>query len=92
MNIEGYAFKANEEEIREKYSKRYDEIKHHAKTIEMKKTPAYGQGKFTGVLKTEEEKALSALDLALIADRGNLCFGGHCTINGDRFSGAYWTD
>lgn len=92
MNIKGYAFKENESEIRGKYRERYEEIKHHMGTLEMKITPAYGKGEFSGVLKTDAEKALTPLDIALIADGGSLCFGGHCVIRGDRFNGAYWTD
>jgi hypothetical protein len=92
MNVEGFAFKANETELREQYHKRYKEIEHHVKTINMKRIPAYGRGNFSGVLNAPEEKALSEMDLCLIADRGNLCFGGTCTKSGDNFSGSYFTD
>lgn len=92
MNIEGFAFKENESEIRENYLKRYKEISHHVSTIDMTRIPSYGRGVFSGNLKTDEEKKLTELDLCLIADRGNLCFGGYCDIKGDKFTGAYWTD
>ena len=92
MNISGYAFKANETEIMSNYRKRFREIEHLYGSINIVKTPAYGKGEFSGVLKTDEEKNLSELDLALLADNGNLCFGGYCTISGDKFSGAYYTD
>ena len=79
-------------ELRDKNTARFKELKPLAGTIDMTRTPAYGKGEFHGTLKTAEEKALTEFDIALIADRGNLCFGGHCTIRGDKFSGAYWTD
>ena len=92
MKIDGYAFKENEQALMAENRARYSEIEHHLKAIDMKRNPAYGKGEFRGTLKTDEEKRLSEKDLALLADRGNLCFGGHCTISGDRFSGACWTD
>ena len=92
MNIQGYAFAENEQELRDSNIKRYKEIQHLEQTLEITRTPQYGRGSFKGVLKTDEEKALSEFDLALIADRGNLCFGGNCTKSGDTFSGCYFTD
>jgi hypothetical protein len=92
MYIDGHAFKENCDEIMAERRSRYEEIKHHVGVIDMKRTPAYGHGKFSGTLKTDEEKQLTELDIALIADRGNLCFGATCVISGDRFSGEYYTD
>ena len=92
MNIEGWAMKASEEELRAAKNARYEEIKHLSKELEIKKNPAYGKGIFAGVLKSEEATALSEKDLALIADHGNLCFGGYCTKSSESFSGAYYTD
>jgi len=92
MHIQSYAFKENEDELRDRNIKRYKEIQHLGKTMEITRTPKYGRGVFKGVLKTDEEKALSEFDLALIADHGNLCFGGSCTKSGDAFSGHYFTD
>lgn len=92
MNIEGYAFKENEKELQAKHSARFKELEHLIGKIDMQRTPAYGKGLFSGTLKTDEEKKLTEFDLALLADSGNLCFGGYCTISGNKFSGAYWTD
>lgn len=91
MNIKGWAFGADEEAASKRNSDRYDEIKHFASQLGITKRPDYAHTHFTGTL-TEETKHLSEHDLALIADHGNLCFGGACTKSGDRFSGHYITD
>lgn len=92
MQIKGYAFDSNREEVMAKYKKRYNEIKHLNETIRLGKKPQYAHTKFSGTLATDEEKQLSELDIALIADHGNLCFGGECTKSGDKFWGSYNTD
>ena len=92
MYISGWAFNKKEKELQQKSFDRYREIKHLARELEIKKDPKYGHFKFTGVLKSEEAKALSETDLALIADHGNLCFGGTCIKRGDSFSGKVNTD
>lgn len=92
MNIKGWAFKENELELRDKNSARYKEIQHLVGNLNLKKSPQYGHTIFTGQLEGEA-KSLSAFDVALIADNGNLCFGGECGIRSDgRFSGSYNTD
>ena len=91
MYIEGWAFKEDEDERRKAKDARYAEIK-DTPGVKFSVTPAYKEGLFSGTLETDEARALSEADLALIADRGNLCFGGHCTKRGDGFSGAYYTD
>ena len=58
----------------------------------MKKRPDYGRTHFSGELLTDAAKALTSADLAIYADGGNLCFGGHCTKSGNHFSGCYWID
>lgn len=91
MNIDGHAFKKNADETMARRRARYAEIK-NTPGVELEKFPSYGRTKFTGTLTTPEAQALSEEDLALIADNGNLCFGGVCTKSGDTFSGAYYTD
>jgi len=92
MNIAGWAFKKNELELRDKNSARYKEIAHLSGSLNLKKSPQYGHTKFTGQLEGEA-KSLSPFDVALIADHGNLCFGGDCSIRDDgKFSGSYNTD
>jgi hypothetical protein len=91
MYIEGWAFKENKTEISKANYERYKEIEHLRGELQLSKQPAYGKGNFSGVL-NESTRHLTEKDLALIADDGNLCFGGTCTISGDRFSGSYYTD
>ena len=92
MFIKGYAFASDCDDVMEQYKKRYEEIKHIGRGLSLQKNPQYGHVKFSGVLVTDEEKQLTELDLALIADHGNLCFGGQCTKSGDKFFGSYNTD
>jgi len=92
MRIEGWAFSKDEAEISERYRKRFADISHLSKELSLTKNPQYGHTKFSGELTTPEARALSELDLALIADHGNLCFGGECTKIGDKFFGSYNVD
>lgn len=92
MNIEGHAFKANEKELASARVARYKEISGIRSGMDMQKTSCYGKTEFRGTLKTDAAKALSEEDIALIADDGNLCFGGYCSKSGDKFSGAYFVD
>lgn len=92
MQIQGYAFTPNEVAVIRQYQQRYAEISHLAESLRIKKRSDYGRTSFEGELTTPEAKQLTELDLALIADNGNLCFGGSCKIQGDRFVGSYCTD
>lgn len=93
MNIQGWAFKKDELELRDKNTKRFKEIEHLYANLGLNKKPCYGRCEFTGQLEGDEAMALSEFDIALLADRGNLCFGGSCSkgYNGS-FSGTYNTD
>lgn len=88
----GYAFKSYEKELSAYNFKRYNEIVESGAQIELKKTPAYGRGMFTGKLLNDAAKSLTTADIAIYADHGNLCFGGSCKRSGDSFSGCYFTD
>ena len=56
-------------------------------------TSCYAHNNFEGKVTTEEAKALTAMDILILADSGNLCFGGCCSLNGDgSFYGHYNTD
>lgn len=91
--IKGHAFKPNEKQMAAERTARYKEIAHlRDNDIEISKSVQYGSNKFRGKLLTDEAKALSEFDIALIADHGNLCFGGNCVKTGDTFSGEYYTD
>lgn len=92
MFISGWAYSATEKDTSKEYSERYKQIAHLADELKIEKKPQYGHTKFSGVLESPEAHALSDLDLALIADQGNLCFGGRCSRDGNTFRGSYNTD
>ena len=92
MNIDGWAFKVDEIELRDKAVTRYDEIKHLRKEMIVEKTVSYGKYTCRVELKSVEAKTLSNYDVALIIDGGNLCFGGHASRHGDYMNVTVWTD
>jgi hypothetical protein len=96
MHYGGYAYTATEKEEMDRIRKRYQEIAIYNDQITIKKTPAYAHTKFTAIINldaTQEAKALSEWDILIIADGGNLCFGGSCTKKADGvFTGSYNTD
>jgi len=93
MNYSGYAFTEGSEEKQAKIVKRYNEIQSTRKDLNLVVTPCPAHNNFTGRATTEEAKALTAMDILILADSGNLCFGGCCSLNGDgSFYGHYNTD
>lgn len=74
---------------------RYKEIEHLFKDFEWSFKPGYANISFIAKPKTDEARALSAHDVALLADSGNPCFGG-CNFHKDEetstFSGMIYTD
>ena len=91
MNVPGWAFKPNEKELCNSVQERFKEIKHLLTDINLHKRPGYNHVNFTGEL-TSEAFDLSERDILILADYGNLCFGGSCTKKGNLFSGSYNTD
>lgn len=71
---------------------RYEEIKHLQNEIEIERTPGYAHMKFKSTPLTDAARELSARDILILADSGNLCFGGSCRKAGDHFAGRYNTD
>lgn len=55
-------------------------------------SPQYAHTTFSGELLSEEAQALTADEILLLMDHGNLCFGGRCSKSGNKFSGSYNTD
>lgn len=57
------------------------------------RSPQYGRTSFSGRVMTHRSE-VTARQLALFADHGNLCFGGTCQYNQDtgHFSGSYYID
>lgn len=76
---------------------RYDAIKHLRDKFEWARRSNYAQFEFTATTTDPEARSLSADDVALLADGGNLCFGGRGFSKreaGDKtiFSGIVHTD
>ena len=85
------------EENMKRNSIRYNEIKHLWGKFEWKRRSNYAQFEYTATTTDPEARSLSADDVALLADRGNLCFGGRGFTKreaGDKtiFSGIVHTD
>lgn len=76
---------------------RHDAIKHLAGKFEWSTTPGYAHFRYEAITTDPEARSLSASDVALLADGGNLCFGGRSFGKrdvGDKtiFSGIVHTD
>jgi hypothetical protein len=91
MHITGWAFKSDEKQLAEENSERYDEIVALRPHLNLTKDSGYNTVRFKGVI-NDETAHLSEKDLALIADDGNLCFGGYCVKSDTSFHGEYYTD
>lgn len=75
-------------------AKRYEEIKHLAHLFKFTAQPGYAVKHFTAETTNPEAMKLSAHDVALLADFGNLCFGGrNFWTNGEgKYKGTIHTD
>ena len=85
------------EENMKRNSVRYTAIKHLANKFEWKRRSGYAQFEYIATTTDSEAGSLSADDVALLADHGNLCFGGRGFTKreaGDKtiFSGIVHTD
>lgn len=88
-NYGGYAFKPNESELAAEIRKRYSELREqYGNGIEITKRHGYNRVSFTVTVPGD----ITEMDALILADDGNLCFGGSCSRNGDTFSGQYFTD
>lgn len=72
----------------------YEELKHlkGREHMSFSKSPQYARTNFSGELLSEEAQALTADEILLLMDDGDLCFGGSCSKTGAKFSGSYNTD
>lgn len=75
-----------EENIKRNES-RYDAIKHLASKFEWSTTPGYAHFRYEAKTTDPEARSLSAHDVMILADNGNLCFGGRSA--GKREAGDY---
>ena len=64
------------EENMKRNSIRYDAIKHLRGKFEWTRRARYAKFEYTATTTDPEARSLSASDVALLADHGNLCFGG----------------
>ena len=64
------------EEAMKKRASRYAAISNLANKFEWTRRYNYAQFEFTATTTDPEARSLSAADVALLADGGNLCFGG----------------
>lgn len=94
MNIEGYAFKSNGEELQTKYRDRLREIHHIYENgdIDFEMTPDYKRTHFSGTLHTDEAKALCDEDIFIIATNGRIPFGGFIERDNEHFWGDIYDD
>ncbi|MDQ7790051.1 MAG: hypothetical protein RDU41_08365, partial [Clostridia bacterium] len=86
--IKGYAFTANELETRDERRKRYEQLNKDSIRIQST-TPRFAHTVYTGELL---DKDLTELDILLLCDRGNTCFGGVVERDGTRFVATVYTD
>lgn len=88
--IDGWAFKKNEKELSEERRQRYEQIKHLRNEMIRSVSPQYGRTIYKGILKPEWK--LSDLDILLVCDRGNTCFGGTVERTTDSFKAEVYVD
>lgn len=72
----------------------FEELSHLRSKEHMRFTTSqqYAHTTFSGELLSEEARALTADEILLLMDHGNLCFGGSCSKSGAKFCGRYNTD
>lgn len=89
-----WAYTTDENAKAESNAKYFEELSHLRSKEHMSFTtsPQYAHTTFSGELLSEEAQALTADEILLLMDCGNLCFGGHCSKSGTKFSGSYNTD
>lgn len=81
--------------VKAETNNRYFETIEHLRDKEhmsSSKSPQYAHTTFSGTLISDEAKALTADEILLLMDCGNLCFGGSCSKVGTKFWGSYNTD
>lgn len=89
-----WAYTSGEQAKAESNAQYFEQLKHLRSKEHMSFTtsPQYAHTTFNGELLSEEAQALTADEILLLMDHGNLCFGGSCSKSGTKFSGSYNTD
>lgn len=90
----GYAYRANEEFETKRIRARYKELQPLAQYISIdNRQSVYAAVNFSGYVSDQTPVEITAEDILIFADSGNLCFGGSCELNDDgTFTGRYYTD
>jgi hypothetical protein len=94
MNIEGWAFKEQERLLALKNRKNefMFAMKNKASYVQVESvTHGYAHQIVKGIL-LPGHPPIGEEELAVFLDEGNLCFGGVCTISGDKFTCKIYTD
>lgn len=92
MYYGGWAFKPDNKERRAEIGRRHAEIIGLRDKIEMVKGPGHNHVTFTATVDESVLAGLTEMDILILADDGNLCFGGSCSRKGNVFAGSYSTD
>lgn len=89
MGIKGWVGEKNYQEIQEQRHNRYKELEDKkAISIESVKV-GYAQKTYTGTI---NDPNISDLDILIICDEGNTCFGGRVSSGNGRFIATVYTD
>lgn len=86
--IKGYAFTPNEHETRDERRKRYEQLDKKSIAIQNVE-PRYARTAYRGELINAD---LTDLDILLLCDNGNTCFGGTVARNKNQFVATVYTD
>ncbi|WP_415341509.1 hypothetical protein [Clostridium perfringens] len=89
MNISGWAFAKNADDLRDERYNRFKELNRKEDIKIESISTTYARKTYKGTLLNEN---LSELDILLLCDDGNTCFGGYVTKNGNNFVAAVYTD
>lgn len=94
MNYAGWAMKPNEKENALAIRTRHKELKEKfGNRIEINKQPAYGFTRFDATVPADIADQVDEMDVLILADSGNVCFGGDCSTHADgKYSGKYFID
>ena len=89
--IPGWAYTKNEREEGAARSARFKAISHLRPFLNLNPSPQYAQTTYTGTI-PENAPELTDLDIALLCDSGNTCFGGSVRRAGRAFTCIIHTD
>lgn len=89
--IKGYAFKDNNDQIRNDITKTWYKVRHLQDEVEFEVIPDYKRTKFKGTLPTKKTQDLTAKELLVLLTDGRLPFGGKVTRYDNEFEAVKYT-